>query len=56
MWTAAAALAASLVFGIALGASDFGRPAVEELAGLAGIETTDDGTIDVLDDSDVELL
>ncbi len=56
MWTAAAALAASLVFGVAFGASDFGRPAVEELAGIAGIEASDNGTLDVLDDSDVELL
>ena len=57
MWAAAAALAASLVFGVALGASDFGRPAVEELAGIAGIATTNTtGALDVLDDSDVELL
>ncbi len=58
MWAAAAALAASLFVGVAIGASDFGRPAVEELAGIAGIETTNTnvGTLDVLDDSDVELL
>ena len=56
MWMATAALAASLFVGVAIGASEFGRPAVEELAGIAGIETTDTGTLDVLDDSDVELL
>lgn len=54
LW-AAAALAASLFVGVALGVSDFGRPAVEELAGLAGFET-DGGALDALADSDVELL
>lgn len=54
LW-AAAALAASLFVGVVLGASDFGRPALEELAGLAGFETGG-GALDALADTDVELL
>lgn len=54
LWVAAA-LAASLFAGVALGASELGRPAVEGLAGLAGFETVG-GALDTLDDTEVELL
>lgn len=55
-WPAAAALAASLLVGAFFGASEMGKPAVENLMASAGYDTTDQLTLDPLGVGDEELL
>lgn len=55
-WPAAAALAASLLVGAFLGASEMGRPAVESLIASAGYDTSEELTLDPLGVGDEELL
>ena len=55
-WPAAAALAASLLIGAFLGASELGQPAVESLIASAGFDTSDQLMLDPLGVGDEELL